>query len=224
MSSAEVDGIRVLNNPSFEQPGEEGAAPDEWEGPVLLEGETDPSRDGLEQREGHEPEYGDFVAYLRYGSTVSEGWTGLAYEQTEEQFGKLTGPAELLLAYRIRHQYSAGVDHVSDHGGLVEVELHSNGETYRLRYLHPRHGDLPQTSEYIAYVNAGDPGWQTWTWYEHNLDEDISAAFPDQDTYTIMAIRIGVLTHKSSPEESLFYWLFDKVQLFTESSESALSF
>ncbi len=212
-SSSEAGEIQVLHNASFQQPGEQGEVPELWEGPVLLEGETDPSLAELALRSEIDEAHGEFAAYLRYGSTAAVGWAGLAYEQTEQTFDQTVGAQELTLVYRIRYQYSSGVDHISGHAGLVEVALRSDAGTYRLRYLHLRDGDLPQSSESTAYVDAGDPGFRSWASYEHNLTQDISQAFPELEQYHVSAVRIGILAQRESAEETRLYWLFDHVQL-----------
>ncbi len=220
---SEAGGTQVIQNPSFERPGEEGEAPELWEGPVLLDGEIEPSLADLAQRSDFDEEHGDFVAYLRYGSTVPEGWAGLAYEQTDQQFDEVIGPEDLVLVYRILYHYGLGVDHVSDHGGLVEVELRSDAGPHRLRYLHRRDGDLPESNADTVYVDAGDPGFRSWASYEHNLDQDIAQAFPELEGYSIVAVRIGILARRTSPEETRLYWLFDRVQLLTGGTQTSAS-
>ncbi len=203
----------LLINPDFAEPGEDGATPTAWEGPVMLEGETGPSRGELLQRLGFEAQYGSYVGYIFYASTHSQGWAGIAFEQFDVPLSALDSSQPLILSYRIRHQYSSGVDHITDHAGLVEIELVHEGETYLLRYLHRRHGDQPADRPYAVHIDSNDPGWQTWNDNKHMLNEDIAQAYPELESYKLTAVRIGVLMNKSSPERSSFYWLFDNVQL-----------
>ncbi len=220
--TSESNGEQILSNPWFENPGHSQGAVDSWEGPVPLEGETAPSMAELLQQTGYEEQYGGFVAYLKYRSTEPDGWAGLVYEQTADRFGEVTGPGDLCLVYRIRYQYGSGVGHASHNSGLVEVELRSGDEVYRLRYLHPREGELPDNTLYTAYVDAGDPGYRTWASHEHDLDADIAGAFPELKAYTVSAVRIGALIQKESSEETALYWLFDKVELVRGDSQTSV--
>lgn len=205
----------LLANPNFDEPGEEGAPPVAWDGPVMLEGETAPLRGELVQRSGFEAHYGSHVGYIYYASTHPQGWVGIAFEQSNLKLRAVDSLSPLELSYRIRHQYSAGVSHVSDHAGLVEVELAHEGETYLLRYLHRRHGELPADNPHVVHVDCEDPGWQTWSDNKHMLDEDIAQAFPALEGFKLNAVRIGILMNKTDQERSSFYWLFDNVQLET---------
>jgi len=212
-SSPQADDGGLLKNASFTHPGAEEAHPEHWVGPILLEGEHEPPLAELILRSDVDAVHGDFAAYLRYSSAVADGWIGVAYEQTKEQFGELSGPAELLLTYRIRYQFGAGMDHISDHAGMVEVELQAGGEIYRLRYMHPRHGGLPVDDTHTVHLDAGDPGFRTWSTYEHPLDQDIAQAFTHLESYRISAVRVGILAQKTSQEQTRLYWLVDHLQL-----------
>ncbi|GEM_PF-3958810 len=215
-SRPQSGGDEILKNASFTQPGKEDATPEHWVGPILLEAEHDPPLAELILRSDVDAVHGDFAAYLRYSSTVADGWTGVAYEQSEAQYGQLSGPADLLLTYRIRYQYGAGIDHISDHAAMIELELQADGDTYRLRYMHPRHGELPEDHERTVHLHAGDPGFRTWTPYEHSLDQDIAQAFPLLESYHISAVRVGILAHRTGHEQTRLYWMLDYLQLVVD--------
>lgn len=203
---------QVLQNPGFELPGTEGALPSDWSNPVYLEGETGPSLSEFYQQGDYKAE-GDFAAYMKYGSTAPSGWVGLAYEQTPAAFGHVDSSAPLLLSYFIRHQYSLGTGNISDHGGIVEVVLQNGSMTYKLRYFHLRHGSTPADTETVCYIDAGNPGWQTFTWYEHDLTTDVAQVFPELMGFTIVAVRPGIMMCKTAEEASKFYWIFDALEL-----------
>jgi len=216
------EGDELIVDGGFTEPDEDGVPPPHWDGPVLLHEEADPEVADLKLRQAYDPPYGDAVAYLRYTSGVPEGWAGVAWQQ--ELAEPVQGPAPLTLSYFIRHQYSTGTGHIDHHGGFVELELEADDETYRLRFLHVRHGELPEDKERIAYVDAGDPAWQTWTHFTHDVPESLSEAFPHLDDYAITVVRIGVLMHKTAGDVSGFYWIFDGMSLVLGEATASVGF
>jgi len=216
------EGEDHIVNGAFTEPDEEGTPPAHWEGPVLLHAETEPELVDLTVRRAFDPPQGDAAAYLRYSSSVAEGWAGVAWEQVLVE--PVRGPAPLILSYYVRHQYSTGTGHISDHGGFVELELAADDATYLLRFFHVRHGELPADEERIAYVDAGNPGWQTWSSFQHDVSEEVAEAFPHVDEYVVTRVRIGVLMHKKDEGMSGFYWMFDDLSLVRGETHAAVGF
>lgn len=217
-----TQGEEHIVNGAFTEADEEGAPPAHWEGPVLLHNETEPDAADLELRGDLDPPYGDLSAHLRYRSAVAEGWVAIAWEQELDE--PIQDPEELTLSYFIRHQHSAGTGHISHHGGFVELELAADGASYHLRFFHPRHGELPEDHEGIAYVDAGELSYRAWSQFAHDVPDVVAEAFPDLDAYRITVVRIGVLMHKTSAEVSGFNWLFDAISLSVGAAGASVGF
>jgi len=201
-----VGDAQHLQNPGFE----DALGPANWNSASLvrLDGETEtgPITAAFDRVTG----YGrlGYMGRLRY-ETSTLGWVGLACEQRLN----VTVPegAPVVLSYLIRIQHETRTSEVSDHGGLVEVEISAGGVAYRLRYYHRRKRALPPNAARLHHVNAGDPGWRTWTAYEWPLTSDVQAAF-GLSAFTVTAVRLGILMNRQGLSP-LIHWLWDDVEL-----------
>ncbi len=203
-ASFTVGQAQHLANPGFEST----LGPDNWDGTSLvhLEGEASPTVGIFDRVTGYDRT--GSMGRLRYGTGTS-GWAGLACPQSLTVVVPEGVP--LTLSYWIRIQYETGTSGVSDHGGLVEVEILIGGMIHYLRYYHIRKGSLPPDAMRLRHVSAGTPGWQKWTWYEHSLTADVQAAF-GVATFTVTAVRLGILMNRQDGSP-VIHWLFDDVEL-----------
>ncbi|MGC9530190.1 MAG: dockerin type I domain-containing protein [Candidatus Bipolaricaulaceae bacterium] len=205
--------IQLVGNPDFEEPGEDGAEPSVWAGPVLLAGEDDPSTAALHQREGYDAPGGEFAGYLKYGTAGTPGWAGVAYGQSVDGAEDLDPATPLQLSYWVRPQYAYGTSSTRARGGLIEVEIVGDGTPRRLRYVHLRVGDPPPDSADVKYIPGRGPDWQTWTDCQHQLSDDVARLFPELAAFSVTAVRVGLLVDKVESGECRIYWLFDGVEL-----------
>ncbi len=197
--------LQVLLNPSFES----GAAPSNWTLVYF----------GDENTGGTWDTHGNYVDGIVSGRVrqVSGGLglRGSAAEQTSSVFGTVDQTTTNTLRYYARYQYHTGKDSADLRMVIVGVEFTSSGTTYKLRYYHPNAG-TPTDNATVKYIDGGYPGWQTWTPEQvYNLNENIKNKF-GLTTFTITAIRVGVLMNKVAEGGTTIHGLFDNVRLVKE--------
>lgn len=222
---------QVLVNPSFEEPGDNGAEPTSWT-PVLLENENGPfnwaavayGSDGRFAPPEPIP-HGDLAleTFWQVGSNL--GVMGMASEQTAATFGHVDQDGAGTLSYAAVQTVAPDPSVVSWAGAIAEVELASGGETYRLRYFHSNAGGYsghPQDAAdaNVAYV-IGDAfsGDDSWINASHDLSADVADEF-GLGEFTVRAVRIGNLQDRTgtSPFSNMTtYW--DNVRLEASTSE-----
>lgn len=201
-----LPSLQVLSNPSFEF----GATPSGWTRVYL----------GNENTGGTWDTHGNYVDGNASGRVkqVSSGlgFRGSAAEQTSSTFGTVDQTATNTLRYYARYQYHAGKDGADLRMVIVEVEFTSGPTTYKLRYYHSNAG-MPTDNATVKYIDGGYPGWQTWTPEQVcNLNENIRNKF-GLTTFTVTAVRVGVLMNKINSGNTTIHGLFDDLRLIEES-------
>ena len=197
--------LQVLSNPSFEF----GATSSGWTLVYL----------GNENTGGSCDTHGNYVDGNASGRVKQVsgglGLRGSAAEQTSRTFGTVNQTTTNTLRYYARYQYHAGKDSADLRMAIVEVEFTSGGATYKLRYYHSNAG-MPTDNATVKYIDGGYPGWQTWTLDQVcNLNENIKNKF-GLTTFTVTAVRVGVLMNKINSGNTAIHGLFDNLRLIKE--------
>jgi hypothetical protein len=216
---------QVLVNPSFEQPGTNGAAATGWTA-VPFDGETTPfgATVATFNASGAFPPpagvvAGSFALEVFWQVGPNLGVIGYGAQQTSASFGVVGDEAAPTLTYNTVQTFSANTTKVSWAGGIAEVQFTSAAQTYKLRYFHrnsPTYSGAPVDSATVRYSietpYAGNGVAQTNV--SQDLNADIQAKFGITD-YVIDAIRIGNLQNRTatgSPFPNMTtYW--DNVRL-----------
>ncbi|MFQ6129966.1 MAG: DNRLRE domain-containing protein [Candidatus Hadarchaeaceae archaeon] len=197
--------LQVLSNPSFEF----GATSSGWTLVYL----------GNENAGGTWDTHGNYVDGHASGRVKQVsgglGLRGGAAEQTSSTFGTVNQTTTNTLRYYARYQYHSGKDSADLRMVIVEVEFTSGGTTYKLRYYHSNAG-TPTDNATVKYIDGGYPGWQTWTPEQvYNLNENIRNKF-GLATFTVEAVRVGVLMNKINSGDTTIHGLFDNIRLTKE--------
>jgi len=197
--------LQVLSNPSFEF----GTRSSGWSLVYL----------GNENAGGTWDTHEDFVDGHASGRVKQVsgglGLRGSAAEQTSSTFGTVNQTTTNTLRYYARYQYHSGKGSADLCMVVVEVEFTSEGATYKLRYYHSNAG-TPNDNATVRYIDGGYPGWQTWTPEQVcNLNENIRNKF-GLTTFTVEAIRVGVLVNKINSGDTTIHGLFDNIRLIKE--------
>lgn len=219
-------GVQVLVNPSFEAPGIEGEAPDNWSFPepyVEEENLTVEENEFVQYGDyyGVAPKDGDYMGRLRLASTAENDWVGLGTEQVVENVG---GTADRYLVYDVAFLNWSGSDHADFAGPVVEVDVTSGGENYLLRYIQGYERKVwPEESAGVGYVDVlegEEMPWRNWISVERDVAQDLVDEFPEIDTgdeFTIKSIGLFSLIHKLDGAKTDIYIGWDGVGLIAAS-------
>ena len=219
-STAQAAATEYLQNPSFEQPGANAAAPTGWT-PVLLEGETSPFRWVVQtfNAAGQFPppapvpdgQYG-LEMFWQVGSNL--GLLGIGAQQNVS----VPAATDLFFSYDTVQTFYPDSRAVNWGGAMAEVQFTAGGQTNKLRYFHPGsrpdYTGTPTDTATVKYVIGEQfPGSGTWIANTRDLDADIAATFGVTD-FTITAVTIGNLQdRKATNPLSNMTTYFDDVEL-----------
>ncbi|GAA1002663.1 hypothetical protein Aple_001190 [Acrocarpospora pleiomorpha] len=209
-----------LQNPSFEQPGANAAAPTGWT-PVLLGNETAPFRWVVQtfNASGQFPPPspvpdGQFALEMFWQIGSSLGVQGIAAQQNVN----VPGANDLFFSYDAAQTFYPDSRSANWAGAMAEVQFTSGGQVNSLRYFHPNsrtdYTGSPQDSATTKYI-IGErfTGNGDWVANSRDLDADIATKFGITD-FTVTSVRVGNLQDRKavSPFPNMtMYW--DDVEL-----------
>lgn len=210
---------QVLVNPSFELPGSAGSPPDNWS-TTPLDNAPDLGTSVMEQNNdpdsGTIPD-GSWMARTYFKHAVADA-VGVAFEQTSSTFGTVDSSTTNTISYQVEFDYGSyyTTTYVNWAGAIVEVEFTSGASTYKLRYYHPVRTDYVDPPDYdnVRYIildNIYDT-MDSWNSFSNNINDDIQSEF-GITTFTIDAIRFGVVADKIDTNTTLIDVSWDQVQL-----------
>lgn len=231
-SAVSAGATQRLQNPSFEQPGSNGAIPTNWQ-PVLFDNETSPFRTAFEtyNSSGQFPPPASvvdqtFAVEVFYQVGSFQGVGGFGGQQPASAFvggnSGLTEANDPELVYNTVQTFFANPTRANWAGGIAEVEFtRSSGGTFKLRYYHkysatyrsaPVDGTTVKYSIETPYSGNGTAQRDV----TQNVEADILTEFGFAD-FQITAVRFGNLLDQvagsGSFPNSTTYW--DNIRLFT---------
>ncbi|GAB1820115.1 hypothetical protein HerbRD11066_32790 [Herbidospora sp. RD11066] len=209
-----------LQNPSFELPGANAAAPTGWQ-QVLVGNETAPFRTVVQtfNASGQFPPPspvpdGQFALEMFWQVGSAMGVQGIAAQQNVN----VPGTTDLHFSYDAAQTFYPDSRSVNWAGAYAEVQFASGGQTNALRYYHSASRDdytgSPADSATTKYI-IGEKftGNGDWVAASRDLDADIQAKF-GVTTFTVTSVRVGNLQDRkaTSPFPNMtMYW--DDVEL-----------
>lgn len=210
---------QVLVNPSFELPGSAGSPPDNWS-TTPLDNAPDLGTSVMEQNNdpdsGTIPD-GSWMARTYFKHAVADT-VGVAFEQASSTFGTVDSSTTNTISYQVEFDYGSyyTTTYVNWAGAIVEVEFTSGASTYKLRYYHPVRTDYVDPPDYdnVRYIildNIYDT-MDNWNNFSNNINDDIQSEF-GITTFTVDAIRFGVVADKINTNTTLIDVSWDQVQL-----------
>ncbi|RLD16092.1 MAG: hypothetical protein DRI36_06190, partial [Caldiserica bacterium] len=187
---------QVLQNTSFEI----GDPPTNWTG-VSMEILPDSTYEWKKVTDtdfaGASDINGDYAGdvYIRDVS-ANTGLIGYSAEQTSTVFGTVTNDHSPVLRYFERRRYISGKDYCDYMASIVEVEFDNK---YKIRYSHAYKGTgSTYNTANVKYIDLSDYGDDVWSpQIVRNINSDFQTLF-SWSTYTITAIRVGVLVYKNT--------------------------
>ncbi|MEU9884553.1 endonuclease/exonuclease/phosphatase family protein [Sphaerisporangium sp. NPDC051011] len=218
---AQADTVtEYLQNPSFEQPGANAAAPTGWT-PVLIGNETAPYRWVVQtfNASGQYPPPspipdGQFGLEMFWQVGSNLGVMGIAAQQNVN----VPSANDLYFSYDAAQTFYPDSRSANWAGAMAEVQFTSGGQANSLRYFHPMsrtdYTGSPQDSATTKYI-IGErfTGNGDWVANSRDLDADIRTKFGITD-FTVTSVRVGNLQDRKavSPLPNMTtYW--DDVEL-----------